>query len=425
MKKRYIEVLLILTLFIFYTSCGVQNSSSTSKSDGFFSSTSSEAYENPLSMVVSPDQLSLSGTKDGYYLSETSTDGSALITYIDYKTQSKVPLCNRPECKHEDDTCFAYTSRGVILFVVGDQLYLYYPEMASGKGGESNRENLARIEVSNLDGTGRRVFYFFDADTQITYGILTDGKFIYYSRHKYALEDDQIKVDYEFVQQDLSNGNIVELMPLSEQKKVVDVKNNYIFFEEFVSKPNGNVEYVVTAAQKKLNSIEEEHEVLRCDYDKSVLLIKSGVAYRYNKEKKTLEKEDLLTGKIVSVAIDYSFNDFFNSNSRLMIDAVYEPYLILKGHKKRELFEFIVHMDTGEVHPNSLYYINYLDEKMFFQIKSEFENYFLIISGSNPINIMVNYTDTPLSMTIEKAQYSIINKEDYFNMQKQKVQIIN
>ena len=121
--------------------------------------------------------------RDGLYFVTpwARSDGSFNLWYADYDTRSILPLCAQPNCSHTNDSCTSYIAMspgGVLPEVVGDQLVLFYLGQTHGYDEEGQSAN-PRLEVMELDGSGRRETLSFSPNQMVEKPMLTDGENIY------------------------------------------------------------------------------------------------------------------------------------------------------------------------------------------------------------------------------------------------------
>ena len=135
-----------------------------------------------------PDRAEVEGQAngEGFYRFIAREDGAANLCYLDFSSAQEVMLCSQPNCAHADESCPAWFPSLVGVnqaFPVGDALIILHggnPSYASSLGEEA----LARIEVANLDGSGRRQVFRFPANVQVTTlprgGYAQDGENLYF-----------------------------------------------------------------------------------------------------------------------------------------------------------------------------------------------------------------------------------------------------
>lgn len=86
------------------------------------------------------DRAIAAGEKTLYYL-----DDEGYIKILDYSSGKNTYLCNKPECKHNDKKCYAYSDT-MMLFADRSNLYTV------------SVENF-KLEKRNLDGSGKTVYF--------------------------------------------------------------------------------------------------------------------------------------------------------------------------------------------------------------------------------------------------------------------------
>lgn len=111
-------------------------------------------------------------TDKGYFM--TGNINGELFFY-DYETKQTVPICNKPDCTHEDpETCAAYvmTSAGLTaqeFIVYGDYIYYFAPESFTEMSiirtnlDNTNRITIAKDEISgvySIAAVNNKLYYF-------------------------------------------------------------------------------------------------------------------------------------------------------------------------------------------------------------------------------------------------------------------------
>lgn len=155
MKKRKITLLFIfLSLCIVVISlCVVKMRKAAEDNDGAIDVIPGPAY-------------AWTSNDDGVYYSYTDSYDCTYLHYIDYATSEDVPVCNKPNCPHTNDTCNAYwgsfsdsefISR---LYVQNDILYVAQYTEPTGISGFASM----KFYSQNLDGTERTELFFLDCE---------------------------------------------------------------------------------------------------------------------------------------------------------------------------------------------------------------------------------------------------------------------
>lgn len=124
------------------------------------------------------------GSGNGYYRIVPRSDASNNIFFVDYETASQVPLCSRPECQHQDDTCTSwlpYTAGKGAIFAAGDFLYdVCFGNQNSEMVEEIGEDALPKIIQMKRNGSEKKTVYTFPASSVIREGIVYDNSAIYF-----------------------------------------------------------------------------------------------------------------------------------------------------------------------------------------------------------------------------------------------------
>lgn len=114
--------------------------------------------------LVYKDGLKGDGNEDGYYhLVERDIKIGTItnICYFDYQSKQEIYLCDKPECKHEEESCTSYLpilAMNSALFVYQDNIYIIQDEgtTISFLGDQENQG--AKIYRMDLDGKNHEEF---------------------------------------------------------------------------------------------------------------------------------------------------------------------------------------------------------------------------------------------------------------------------
>ncbi|MGN0351531.1 MAG: hypothetical protein ACI4ES_07755 [Roseburia sp.] len=133
-------------------------------------------------------------TESGYYIFDENTD---LVMFWDAETKEYVPLCNKPECAHDDENCNAYFSseeyKPGVMKCYGTSLYLeaikedgIYLEQVSADG--ATRKTLCRLTENKEENIGNIILHHGAAYYEIETLDVTNGNEAYV--YKILLEED-------------------------------------------------------------------------------------------------------------------------------------------------------------------------------------------------------------------------------------------
>lgn len=176
------------------------------------------------------------GNDDGYYRLVHNDDGETHLLYTDYSTGQEIYLCNKPECKHKDESCTSYVPFGNIseLFVYKD--HLYFLELTgevmqlSGNGFASPMKSSPHIYQMDLDGQNRKELCQLEEGYQFEAGnIAFDGNDMYLSISKSDSVETgknahmQVTTQKELFKINLESGQMKKVMDLYDGLSEKDI----------------------------------------------------------------------------------------------------------------------------------------------------------------------------------------------------------
>lgn len=192
-------------------------------------------------------RLLTSGNQQGYYMVESSAQGShSNLMYIDYSTQQKIFLCAKPNCSHNDNTCTSFleeygvsstSNSSYSVFCTDDCLYLFYGSSGMSMFFSGAAPTIYRID---LNGENRQVIYEADSGAEINlqYGCYADGNYIYFLMKKTGLSDPDKNGVIEmssgtnsFVRLNLKSGKTEDVMNLQNRNLLTAYETNLILSE--------------------------------------------------------------------------------------------------------------------------------------------------------------------------------------------------
>ena len=109
------------------------------------------------------------GSKDGYYSIHSNEDGMMNIMYVDYKAKKRIYLCDKSECKHDNEKCtsfidFKYGAMEKTILCDDKYLYLITSEYNNENGvstyisypGQEKEDEPTTIYRMDLDGSNEK-----------------------------------------------------------------------------------------------------------------------------------------------------------------------------------------------------------------------------------------------------------------------------
>lgn len=125
------------------------------------------------------------------------TTGQNQACFLDYKTMNSVPLCNKPNCTHRDNSCISKLCLSVssLTFVYNDHIYWFTSDykITDAKDGKSQNAEIHTKCMRSVLNTGEaEPFAEIDGvfmNHQIDLAIVWDTLYIIGSRELYQNED--------------------------------------------------------------------------------------------------------------------------------------------------------------------------------------------------------------------------------------------
>ena len=122
-----------------------------------------------------------------YYLKSSSSGEGNFLMYMGKNVMEPVVLCNRPDCKHDQETdeekreeCNAYFPASMVPYYSGDMLYFYQPKKQSSEDRENGSLDFAfELVKMKPDGTERQVLS--EQTGNPSFGFMHRGYYYYQS----------------------------------------------------------------------------------------------------------------------------------------------------------------------------------------------------------------------------------------------------
>lgn len=160
---------------------------------------------------------------EGLYILTPYLPHSRNLTYIDYETRKEVFLCNRPECKHNDDSCASFidTSQDYYpgLLFTGHHLLIVTPY-----GEESF---LPGIQKMAPDGQNRQTLFELKPNQNMPDTFFTDEEYLFFILNT---EQSTGKPLRELMAANLQTGELKQLIDFGEEYfTILGAKNQSLY----------------------------------------------------------------------------------------------------------------------------------------------------------------------------------------------------
>lgn len=366
----------------------------------------------------------------GYYFLEE--DEHQKIKYIDYETRQEIYLCNKPNCKHDNQDCSAYVDDSCQLYVYKDSIYLVsswgevYTASIDEEGelSQGTEKKAPVIYRMNLDGTGKEKIFELPAGMEIAPQVIS-GKYLY----AFFRKSESVQMgsnSYTSVEKEknlsvinLETGKWEKLMD-GKNKNIVGVyKGNLIMTEtiyqkdpdEFLNDDEGWLENLKNSdISMTLYSLEnkKEEKIVQVNYDKMQEIICDGkFVYFLRDNSSAIDCLDLETKKVRTVKELQRERASLVDGKEGNILYLYYDQNSNEGQVKEA---YVVNAKTGESKEFTL-----LDEdRTYAGCIAENNEYYLVITGYDMTDYYKTWAGT-MQRDIERVKYGLIAKENYWN----------
>lgn len=343
---KNIALWMAVTMLFALASCGVPQQ----PTNGDYSSP--ESLDTPIEKCMHYNQ-------NGCYYDDEVFPMAITIVYIDFASKQEVPLCSRPECLHNDETCPAFFPELGLsnLFVLEDDLYFFC---------SPGEEQLTTLVRADLAGNNRQNIAAIPPEyDMLPYDHYTDGVAVYFMANEIKEIDSEIVTYMTLLKIDLETGSleVIHQFPADEPGHILigARERKFIFLDMLVNSPEEiyNEFKWLDADTGELGTI---WTMDRSDND-TASGIYGDCLYVQDFELQTITETDLFTEE--SQSFDYSSifdGDPFTGEVVMGGFALwFDKYLSIfvvdmdmeAGGSK--FYNYLLNMENGEILPFTLY----------------------------------------------------------------------
>lgn len=380
--------------------------------------------------IVYMEPGKISDFDKGYYY--INNDGN--IKYFDYSAKKEIYLCNKPNCKHNEEECSSYLGRfnSTELFVYNNYLYLISStgsvtimSSSMSEDGTSTSQiggETPKIYRMNLDGTNKTKLF------ECPSGVELDSRFIFEGNNIYTFflknkvvelsknSHTSIEIGRELVKINLETKKYEEILN-GKDKKIIGIYNGNIVLEEIVDKQN---------PEEFLNNDNAYINNLRNSTKKIKLFDLSNKTEKeiYQDIYKNMEDIQYENGKVYFVAYKGQKIEYIDLGTKqkqtlcdlpkkeVFLKGIYDNKLqyVYYTKKESELDKaYYIDLETKESKELNLFDKNgYLVE-----ILAKNKEFYFIIASYDLGEEHISWAGTK-QQNIEKINYALIKKEDYW-----------
>ena len=315
MRKRSAIFLALLLLLTGLVGCGRSESGSAPPA----------ADTGPLQMMTPADTHSEIGFagEEGLYECVQIANGY-LLCYLDYATNQKVALCNRPECLHQDSSCAAWLPNHGAPFVLDDKLYLRcLPEFFGSEKGPYH------IQQRNLDGSDAKTLWKAQSGELVTSAIVADDTYLYFFSDQMSEEDGESANYWNRVRRTDGSRERIKKMP-SANYELLGTTEEAVILGEYTWENSSDPAFLFMDPHTG-----EMTQVLSFDTEQTLFKYLDGqTAYFLDLAENALKTVDLETGERKTVFSDLGLDRTWQEQIeiRLVVDG---RYLVLHSWEDR------------------------------------------------------------------------------------------
>ena len=346
-------------------------------------------------------------TKDGYYELAVIGDTASNILYTDFATHTRVFLCNRPDCTHQDETCTSFVEGGCSLFLMKDKLGMI--RYGTTDLNAPDAERMTRVYAMNYDGSQRTELFAMDPALNVFGGMVTDEESLYFMAIVLDAEHPD-KESPELVKVDLATGKYTSLQQYSYPPHIGGIVGKGVILEDVYDK---NGEMIFQYSTLTLPDCTEHiffESPMQCT-------IQDNQVYQLDIEEKVIRVISPETGEITiwPLEMDISSEDYVVGGSHEVPLPGYTSFNVSSSATGKES-KYLIELETGKTIPVDLTYTWYDGrEKPIFILSVVDENTLLVINRCEMTQMNYLSEGRIISHDMLRSYYAFMSFDDYLN----------
>lgn len=426
MRKTLTRLIAVMVSIVFLCSCSQvsggdsdavsQNNTSNPNS---ISPDTTPPFDGGAQMVSSVYMIDLYTTSNnGFYESLSIKENGQNIVYTDYATKTRVYLCNRADCTHDNESCTSWFDGYIDLSLV---MNLQKTKLFVFKSGSVEEGTFPQIYVMDPNGANRKMLVQFKANERFIDGCAADSENLYFA---VDVVDHSGATSKELRQVNMETGDVKTLLTYGASDWLMGAFEDQLII---VSLNPASVEYTYTAYSLTTTEQREFYRYTVADTSGSgwgnitrVYNDKLYIVEPTNNEKASIHVMDIKTGEQKTLTTELPYytldgtfvHDFVDNH---MIIAVsdnrggfenYKGYMFALDLATNELIELTLQQPPVEdiVITTFVMPVGVSDTQYLVQSATEYKMITLI--GNEGI---------PYQTEAQVLTYSMISKENYWN----------
>ena len=349
----------------------------------------------------------------GFYSVEVYRQDIANIMYLDFATGQQIFLCNRLECKHDNESCNSYISikghYAPALLLAGQHLIFVR------HGGDE--EFPPQIGIADLNGENRRTLCDFKSYQDIATEFYTDGDFLYFGLD--TTDEDALTQTESLVKVSLQTGQLDTLhtYPANEAP--------HIFWGTYQGKLIVDADLVDAAGKPWrsfywLDTSKTDGEALSKEpfytyaADESSIVFSNGCLYTANYKSSVLTEQNLATGQQRSwdcSALTQNMVAYGGFAFGPLFDDYFDIYITKNDDIKTvETKEYLLNLRDGSITPETLSCL-YNDHDL--QVLGFYQDSLCVIADYKDVTFQYEDEEGIHEYESVTPVYAMIDKKDY------------
>ncbi|MEG0485703.1 MAG: hypothetical protein RR576_09685 [Oscillospiraceae bacterium] len=226
MKKQLIAITILALCLVGCKQDNTSSSKSDITNDNNASTGTTTASQYNIKVTTRQEgALDIYPGKDGIYFAGVSNENA--ISYYDESTGESTAICNRPECRHSDDSCTAFMPVSIYnLFMNTDKTKLFI--QYSDGFADGTTWAIQHIQVCDINGGNRKEIYK-SGDNNLGRDFAFSGEEMFFiadtvDKQTTSSKDILIKLNYITGEQNIVHS-------FEENAKIIGGYDNYILLD--------------------------------------------------------------------------------------------------------------------------------------------------------------------------------------------------
>lgn len=165
MKNKIVFLVLICFLLAVLALSGCSHNNQSDYGDQYIHGMDAQCFSH-IHNVTASDK--------GFYSFYSQDFDDDILKFMDKKTRKMIPVCSKPNCNHNDNTCDAYYRSVLSLTLYNDKIYI----VAGG-----TKEYSVSLYKANMDGSGKeeiKTLYMRNGDASLEFEFIIHRGYVYY-----------------------------------------------------------------------------------------------------------------------------------------------------------------------------------------------------------------------------------------------------